>query len=888
MAEDAYYNKNVEQSLKDLDSSIKGISDSEAAKRLRQYGPNEIKEEKKISAFKIFISQFRSFIVYILIAAVVISVIIPFYEKGVGNVGVIDFVDAIAIFVILVLNSVMGFLQEYKAEEAIEALKKLTSLKALVIRNGQEKEIDAKGLVPGDVISLEVGQKLPADARLVSIHNLEVQEAALTGESTPVKKILDAIKGEKVIANRTNIAFAGTIVTRGRANAVVIGTGMKTEIGKIATQIQEVGRKITPLQQKLAILGHVLGLLTIAICIAVIFGGVLKGGHILEWLIIGVSLAVAAIPEGLPAVVTISLALGVQRMVKKNALIRHLPSVETLGSTTVICTDKTGTLTKNEMTVRKVYVAKSVVDVTGTGYEAEGKYVKDGKNYKSKALEMLLRIGALCNDSNIVGKKVIGDPTEACLLVSAKKMGMMPHTLRKDYLRTDEIEFTSERKIMSTLNKYKNKYFVFSKGAPEILLKKCSKILENGKTRAITKKDVNTILNQNKEFAEKALRVLGFAYKESKNLVEKNLVFVGLQAMMDPPRDEVKKAVVRCHDAGIRVVMITGDYEVTAKAIAEELGIHGESMDGEKLREITNLSSIIDKVSVFARVNPEDKLKIVDALKHKGEVVAMTGDGVNDAPALKKADIGIAMGITGTDVAKEAADMILTDDNFASIVGAIEEGRGIFDNIKKFVNYLLSANMGEVLILFIAMLIGFSVGGSPVLPLIAIQILWINLITDGLPALALGVDPISPGIMKRPPRSPKAHIISKDIIMNITILAIMMTATVIWMFSKYLPLGLSSGQTVAFTLVVLIELVWVYVIKENYGLGLFSNWYLFAAIIGSLLLQLSVIYTPLGAIFRTEAIGITPWIWMAAICAGIFVIGIVANQILRKVTKSID
>ncbi|MBN2112209.1 calcium-translocating P-type ATPase, SERCA-type [Candidatus Woesearchaeota archaeon] len=888
MAGDAYYNKTAEQVLKELGSSIKGLADSEAAKRLEKYGPNEIKEEKKISGFQIFINQFKSFIVYILIAAVIISVIIPIYEEGLQNVRIMDFVDAIAIFVILVLNSVMGFLQEYKAEEAIEALKKLTSLKALVIRNGHEKEIDAKDIVPGDIIALEVGQKIPADSRLVSIHNLEVQEAALTGESTPVRKILELIKGEKVIANRTNMAFAGTIVTRGRATAVVAHTGMTTEIGKIATQIQEAGKKITPLQEKLGTLGHVLGILTIFICIAVVLGGVLKGGHILEWLIIGVSLAVAAIPEGLPAVVTISLALGVQRMVKRNALIRHLPSVETLGSTTVICTDKTGTLTKNEMTVRKVYVNKNIIDATGTGYHPEGKFVKDGKTYKSKELEMLLKIGVLCNDSNLTGTKVIGDPTEACLLVSAKKIGLMPHSLRRDHLRLDENEFTSERKMMSTLNKEGNKHYVFSKGAPEILLKKCGKILENGKTRKITKKDADQILKQNKEFAEKALRVLGFAYKESKKLDEKDLIFVGLQAMMDPPREEVKAAVKKCHDAGIRVIMITGDYEVTAKAIAEELGIHGESINGEKLREIQNLSSIIDKISVFARVNPEDKLKIVDALKEKGEIVAMTGDGVNDAPALKKADIGIAMGITGTDVAKEAADMILTDDNFASIVGAIEEGRGIFDNIKKFVNYLLSANMGEVLILFIAMLIGFSVGGSPVLPLIAIQILWINLITDGLPALALGVDPISPGIMKRLPRSPKAHIISKDIVMNITILGIMMTATVIWMFSKYLPAGLSNGQTVAFTLVVLIELVWVYVIKENYGLGLFSNWYLLAAICGSLLLQLSVIYTPLSSIFRTTAIGLAEWGWIAGICAGIFAVGIIANQIIRRATKEID
>lgn len=885
---ETYYQKEVDDVLKELDTTPKGLSDAEAKKRLEQYGPNEIKEEKPVSPFKIFLNQFKSFIVYILAAAVIISILVPIYEKGLGNIEIMDMVDAIAIFIILVLNGIMGFLQEFKAEKAIEALKKLTSLKAYVLRQGREEEIDAKDVVPGDIVLLEVGEKIPADCRVVSSHGLQTQEAALTGESTPVAKIVEAIKGEKVIADRTNMAFAGTIVTKGRANCVVTGTAHKTEIGKIATQIQEAGAKITPLQQKLTRLGHLLGVITIIVCIAVITGGVLKGGHILEWLIIGVSLAVAAIPEGLPAVVTISLALGVQRMIKKNVLIRHLPSVETLGSTTVICTDKTGTLTKNEMTVRKLYLNKSEIDVTGAGYGLKGQFKKNGKEYKNKDLELMLKVGALCNDSNLIGKKVMGDPTEACLLVSAQKYGLSLHHLRKDIKRIDEIAFTSERKMMSTLNKIEGKSQVFSKGAPEIILKKCAKILENGKIRKLTKKDADEILNINKHFASKALRVLGFAYKDSKKLDEKNLVFVGLQAMIDPPREEVKVAVKKCEDAGIRIIMITGDYEITAKAIAEELGINGESISGDELKKVKDVSKIIHKVSIFARVNPEDKLRIVDALKKHDEIVAMTGDGVNDAPAMKKADIGIAMGIGGTDVAKEAADMILTDDNFASIVGAIEEGRGIFDNIRKFVAYLLSANMGEVLILFAAMLIGFVYEGSPVLPLVAIQILWINLVTDGLPALALGVDPIPEGVMNLPPRDPKEPIISRNMIILILLIGTLITLPVLFLFSEYLGMGLAQAQTMSFTLVVLLELLVVYAIRRNYGATWFSNLYLFAAVAGSLLLQLLVIYSPVKAVFKTAPLAVSEWTVIAAVCAGFFILVLVMEKILRVVTHKSD
>jgi len=879
-----FYNKPVDDVLKEMETSPKGLTDAEAKKRLEKYGPNEIKEENPISPIKIFLDQFKSFIIFILAAAVVISVIVPIYEEGIEHVGIMDFIDAIAIFIILILNALMGFIQEFKAEKAIEALRKLTSLKAYVLRQGKEEEIDAMNVVPGDIVLLETGKKIPADCRIISSHEMQTQEGSLTGESTPVNKIVDPIKGHKVIGDRKNMAYAGTAVTKGRANCVVTQTGIQTEIGKIAKQIQEAGGKTTPLQQKLTKLGHLLGIITIFICAAVIAGGVLKGGDIFEWLIIGVSLAVAAIPEGLPAVVTISLALGVQRMVKRNARIRKLPSVETLGSTTVICTDKTGTLTKNEMTVKKVYLNKTDIDVSGAGYDIKGQFLKGKKAYKSKELEIMLTIGAMCNDSNLIGKKVIGDPTEACLLVSAQKYGLSLHHMRKDLNRIDEVAFTSERKMMSTLHRVGKKHQVFSKGAPEVLLKKCTKIMENGKIRKITRKDVKTIVEKNKYFASKALRVLGFAYKDSKKIDEKGLIFVGLQAMIDPPREEVKAAVKKCEDAGIRVIMITGDHEITAKAIAEELGIQGESMNGEQLRKVKNIDAIIHKFSVFARVNPSDKLKIVNSLQKHDEIVAMTGDGVNDAPALKKADIGIAMGKAGTDVATEAADMILTDDNFASIVGAIEEGRGIFDNIRKFVAYLLSANMGEVLILFTAMILGLSYGGSPVLPLVAIQILWINLITDGLPALALGVDPIAEGIMKMPPRDPKVPIISRNMIMLIVLIGLLITAPVLYVFSNYLSSGVARAQTMSFTLVVLLELLVIYAIRKNYGAAWFSNKKLFAAVAASLVLQIIVIYTVASRVFKTIPLQSADWILIAGICAGFFVIILAVEKLLRHLT----
>src|SRR3989344_4725078 len=688
------HNKNIEQALRELEASDKGLTNSEAAERLKQYGFNEIKEGKRVSPFEIFINQFKSVVIWILIFAVIISVIIGYTKSG--ELGFAEeYTDAIIIAVIVVLIAVLGFVQEYKAEKAIEALKKLASLKATVIRDGQKNDIDAKELVPGDILLLETGDKVPADARLIEVFNLQTQEAALTGESNPVKKHTDPLQDKIALGDMKNMVFSGTIVVSGRARALVAKTGMQTEIGKIAAMIEKVEQEPTPLQKQMDNLGRWIGKIVVAVAVIIFIVEIIfQDEPVMEVLILAVAVAVAAIPEGLPAVVTIALAIGTKRMLKRNALVRRLPSVETLGSTTVICTDKTGTLTANEMTVKKIFVNGKIIDVTGVGYEAKGQFLYRGKPAGFEEVEMLLLIGALNNNADLKGDSLIGDPTEGALIVSAAKAGLIKENLDVEFPRVDEIEFTSERKMMTTMHKHHGEKLSYVKGAPEVVLSKCSYIRINGEQKKLTEGMTEEILEANRQFANEALRVLGFAYKSiiAEKDPEKGLVFAGLQAMMDPAREEVKVAVEKCRKAGIKVIMITGDHEITAKAVAREIGLTGKAMTGQQLDGIDNLEDIVEDISVFARVNPEHKIKIVDALKKKGHVVAMTGDGVNDAPALKRADIGIAMGITGTDVAKEASSMILTDDNFASIVNAIEEGRGIYDNIKKFVEYLLSTN----------------------------------------------------------------------------------------------------------------------------------------------------------------------------------------------------
>lgn len=856
--------------FKEFNTTENGLSSAEVSARLKKYGLNELKKKKKIHPLQIFISQFTSFLILILIVALIISTIVG------------EYVDAVVILIIVVLNGVFGFIQEYKAEKAIEALKKLASLKTKVIRNGKEVEVDSTELVPGDIVMLETGDKIAADCRLIESIQIQSDESSLTGESVPVKKNIEAVKETKLISSKSNMVFMGTIITKGHGKAIVTNTGMNTEIGKIADMVQVEKEELTPLQLNLRDLGKWLGILTIIICLAVFGLSLIRNysnlsyAYVTEMFLAAVALAVAAIPEGLPAIVTISLAIGVRRMVSRNALMRKLPAVETLGATSVICTDKTGTLTKNQMTVRELYV-NEVIKVTGEGYIPEGKFLKGEKQADHSEIELLLRIGALCNDAKLFKEKrwgIFGDPTEACLLVSAKKAGYDYEKLNKQFPRKDEIPFDSKRKMMTTIHKVGNKKFAYTKGAPDNLLKSCTKILDKGKVRKITPKDKKRILDMNKGMADSALRVLGFAYKELDKYkisqVEKELIFVGLQGMIDPPRETVKDSIKRCTDAGIRTIMITGDHKFTAFAIAKEIGLAkegDEALSGEELDKLSDKQLMVklNKVSVFARVNPEHKVRILGAVKKKGYVAAMTGDGVNDAPALKKADIGIAMGISGTDVAKEASDMILTDDNFSSIVNAVEEGRGIYSSIRKFTHYLLSCNIGEIFVIFIAILIGWP------LPLLAIQILLMNLLTDGFPALALGLDPYPEGLMKEKPRSRKERIITHPF-QKIFLIGIIMMIGTLGIFYAY-GIDTMKAKTVAFTTLVMFQLFNVLTYRaEGFLVPIKRSMYLIGAVIISLGVHLAIIYTPLNTIFKTVSLGLMDWFWILIVSASLYLI----------------
>ncbi|MBI2667398.1 calcium-translocating P-type ATPase, SERCA-type [Candidatus Woesearchaeota archaeon] len=853
----SYHNKDVKESLKELNTTVNGLTTQEANKRLKQYGFNEIEEKNKINPIKIFISQFKSFVVLILVIAVAVSLLIN------------EYLDAIVIFAILIINAILGFIQEYKAEKSIEALKKLAPQKARVIRDGKVTEIIARFIVPGDIILLESGDKIPADSRIIENIELATQEASLTGESTPVNKSIEKLKDNLQIADMKNMVFSSTDIIRGKAKALVIGTGNNTEIGKIAKLI-DIVKEETPLQKQLGVLGKFLGILTIIITVIIfIIGVLLHEGTLGEIFITSIALAVAAIPEGLPAVVTISLALGVRRMIKRNALIRKLPSVETLGETNVICSDKTGTLTMNQMTVTKIYANDKIIDVTGSGYDTEGKFSEDPKKFS-----LLLKIGVLCNNA-LIGKKIIGDPTEASLLVSAAKARLSKEKLEKLFPRVNEIPFTSERKLMSTIHKIGSKNIIYTKGSPEKILKLCNKISINNKVYPLTTKRKNEILNINDKLASSALRVLGFAYREN-STKEKDLIFVGLQGMIDPPRKEVKDSIELCKKAGIKVIMITGDHKLTAVAIANQLGITGEVLTGDEIDRL-NLDKVVDKVAIYARVNPNHKNKIIESLKKKKNIVAMTGDGVNDAPALKKADIGIAMGVNGTDVAKEASDMILVDDHFSSIVNAIEEGRGIYNNIRKFVNYLLSSNFGEILVILIASLLGWP------LPLVAIQLLWINLITDGLPALALGVDPAGKNIMHEKPRKKDIPIIDNEMKFNIFFIGGLIGLATLFLFNKSLVNGLEYARTIAFTSLVVFEIFRLQMVRSRFNTGIFSNKYIVFAVLSSILLQLLVIYTPLSNLFDTVAINLIDWAYMIGAGIILYLIGISINSFRHRI-----
>ncbi len=698
--------------------------------------------------------------------------------------------------------------------------------------------------------------------RIIEANNLEVDESILTGESVPVKKSAGLIRKIVPIMRQTSMLFTSTVITRGRAKAVVVSTGMKTEIGKMAKTIQESGETQTPLQEKLDSLGKSLGFITIAVCIFIFLAGLfLLKQELVEMFIYSVSLAVAAIPEGLPAVVTLSLAIGVQKMVKKKALVRKLPAVEALGSVDVICTDKTGTITENRMTVRKIFFDNKIIDVTGSGYERKGSFIYKRKKIRKKKLWPLLNAGFYCNDAEINEKEILGDPTEAALIISAEKAG-----ITEQGERVGEIPFDSIRKRMTVLHRIDKKTFSYMKGALPVVLEHCNRIYENGRIKKLTAKRKKEIIEIDNKLASQALRTLGFAYRENatKKNAEKNLIFTGIQGMIDPPRKEVKTAIHNCRAAGIRVIMLTGDNKYTAKAIADEIGLgYNEIVTGEDLN-IENISDIVANAGIFARVTHEDKMRIMEELKKQGHVVAMTGDGVNDATALKKADIGIAMGVRGTDVAKEASDIILLDDNFASIVSSIKEGRTIYDNIRRFVFYLLSANIGEVLLIFLAFIAGLP------LPVLAIQLLWINLLTDGLPALSMGIDPSAKDVMKRKPRNPKDNILNRHIMKYTFILGSLLALFTLVLF-VYNMHDLVKAQTMVFTALVVMEMVKLEFVRSLDGLKFSDNKYVVLSIAASVALQLAVVYTPLNVFFRTVPLGIYEWIFIAGTAFAYFI-----------------
>jgi Ca2+-transporting ATPase len=918
------------EALKNLGADLeKGLSSEDVTSRTEKYGPNQLQEAPKRTFLQMVLDQLKSFVIILLIVAAAIS----------GILG--EWVDAIAILLIVILNAVMGVVQESRAEEALAALKKMASPEAHIIRDGKRASVPASELVPGDVVFLEAGNFIPADLRLAEAINLRVEEAALTGESLPIQKNAELVlKGEVPLGDMVNCAFMGTMVAYGRGIGVVTTTGMSTQLGQIATMLQEVESEETPLQRKLDDLGKTLGYFCLAVCALVFFTGVLRAGditkldakHWVDQFMVAVSLAIAAVPEGLPAIVTISLALGMREMVNRHALIRRLSSVETLGSATVICTDKTGTLTQNEMTVTRLWVDGEFFEITGTGYATEGKFLVDKKEVsldKYPGVKTALWVGMLNNDAHLElaeteddkGVRIIGDPTEASLLVAAAKAGATSADKEK-FPRTAEIPFDSERKRMVTLHDAMHaseedfspytlpgtgeRFVAVVKGAPDIVLSLCKNVqaMDDKHAHPLDKVLKAKILAANDNMTKDALRVLGLAYRtvdvspdqENMTAVEEDLTFVGLIGMIDPPRPEVKPALLKARHAGIRTVMITGDYPNTARAIGESIGLiePGHSVfTGAQITELSDeeLRKAAKTTDVYARVSPEHKMRIVDALRANGQVVAMTGDGVNDAPAIKRADIGVAMGITGTDVAKQTADMVLTDDNYASIVAAVEQGRVIYSNIRKFVYFLISCNLAEILIIFIPTLLGL---GSP---LTAIQLLWLNLVSDGAPALALGTEKGDPDLMDQKPRPANEPIINKNMAIGVAIQTVIDTCTTLGAY--VLGFVMVEGQTIdmifnpklvftmahtmAFVTLCLSELIRAYAARsERYSvfkIGFFSNKWMNLAVAASFLLVMVVVYVPfLNPIFNTQPLLLIEWVEVIPL----FVIPFIGAELIKK------
>jgi Ca2+-transporting ATPase len=888
----------------------RGLNEAEAASRLEQYGRNELTADAPVPAWRKFLAQFQDILVILLLIATGVSAGLWMYERDTALP-----YEAIAICAVVALNAVMGYMQEARAESAVAALRQMAAAHARVVREGEQHDVAGSDLVPGDVILIEEGDTVPADARVVQSTALKVAEAALTGESLPVSKDAAPIANDVALGDRANMVFSGTAVTYGRGRGVVTATGMQTEMGRIAGMLRDVPDETTPLQKELDRVGKRLGLVvviiaTVMIATIILVEDVTGLSAIFDVLILGVALAVAAVPEGLPAVVTAVLSIGVQRMARRNAIVRHLRAVETLGSADVIASDKTGTLTKNEMTVRVVATASGRVTLGGTGYAPEGGVVVEGGRVLDGGLRFevnrALAVADRANNAALEerdGRWVVhGDPTEGALIVAGRKAGLDEEALTTRFRRVGEVPFSSERKLMSTLHtdaERDGRLRVFTKGAPDVLLSRCTHELVGAEARPLNDGRRTQIQNTNDELAGHALRTLGIAYRtlppgavaaaDVDDRVEHDLVFAGLIGMIDPPRDEARDAVARAKRAGIRSVMITGDHPKTAGVIAVDLGIatDARAVTGAELERMPEdaLERTITDLSVYARVNPEHKLRLVKALQRRGAVVAMTGDGVNDAPALKTADIGVAMGITGTDVSKEAADMVLADDNFASIVTAVEEGRAIFSNIRKFLRYLLSSNIGEVMTMFFGVLlagvIGLEADGSGiVLPLLATQLLWINLVTDGAPALALGVDPADPGLMTEPPRSKEEGVITRQMWLGTCFVGAIMAAGTLFVLDASLPGGLVQGagnlryaQTMAFTTLMMFQLFNVFNARSDETSafrGLVGNPWLWAAVGISLVLHVAVVYVPfLQQAFSTVSLGGGDWVRCAVVASSV-------------------
>ncbi len=889
-----FHSKRIEEALAELQSDAeRGLSAGEVESRLRKFGHNELTEKPRPGFLALLLDQFNNYLVIILIVAALIALALG------------EYVDSIAIMCIVVLNAVIGVIQESKAEQALAALKKMAAPSAQVMRGGHQLTVPGRELVPGDIVMLEAGNYVPADLRLVTAVNLKVEEASLTGESVPVEKSAAAVlENEIPLGDRKNSAFMSTMVTYGRGKGLVTGTGMSTQIGLIAEMIQSYEEEDTPLQRKLQQLGKVLGTICIAICAVVLIYGLIRDTHLTDVFKIGfleypraeqkdiinlfmtaVSLAIAAVPEGLPAIVTICLALGMQQMIKRNALIRKLPAVETLGCATVICSDKTGTLTQNAMTVVQGWAGGKRLRITGEGYQPRGEFSAEGAPLDPLAdadAKLLLQGAMLCNDAKLEEEtgswRMVGDPTEGALVVAATKGGLRRAELERTMPRLQEIPFDSDRKRMTTIHRRDGADVIaFVKGAPDVLLDQCTHIQRAGQAVALTAERRSEILERNLDMARAALRVLGVAYRPLREVpaqpkpedVERDLVFVGLLGMIDPARPEVTEAVKVAKGAGLKSVMVTGDHKETAEAIARDIGLltpGGLVLAGPEIEKLSDeeLAARADRLEVCCRVSPQHKTRIVDAMKARDHVVAMTGDGVNDAPALKRANIGVAMGITGTDVTKQTADMVLTDDNYASIVAAIEQGRIIYSNIRKFVYFLLACNAGEILIIFGAMLIGMPI------PLRPVHLLWLNLVSDGAPALALGMEKGDKDIMKHPPRPPREPVINRDMAIGIAVIAVVDAIAILMAFylglQRY-PGHLEAAQTIAFVTLCSSELIRAYTARSEYhsvfAIGVFSNKWMNWAVLASFLLVLAVVYVPfLNPFFDTVPLTLDDWLLM--------------------------